>query len=82
MKTFKRIERDVFEILNAADPDGLIASGGLDDEYITQVHNIISLMVRKPSQEALESELARLFGPAEDSILRARMAAKLRAVAV
>ena len=60
---FKEVEKKVKEIINGVDPDNLVGSGAPEDEYLTQVHKIISVLLRTHDQELWEKEIFNVFFP-------------------
>ena len=64
---FKEAENKVTEIVNKVDPDNLVNFGAPADEYLKQVHNIISLISKVKDANVWESEIFKIFFPSADN---------------
>jgi hypothetical protein len=66
-KAFLTLEREVTDVLNRADPIGLIAASCPDDEYSPEVGTILPRLKEADSvldlQRIIHEEFTRWFGP-------------------
>lgn len=60
---FKATEKKIIEIVNRVDPDNLVSYGAPSDEYLTQVHKIISIISGEKDKSLWEDELYKAFFP-------------------
>lgn len=60
---FKEVEKKVTEIVNKIDPDNLVSFGAPNDEYLTQVHKVISILSKVNDQSLWEKEIFNVFFP-------------------
>lgn len=53
--------KKIINIVNVIDPDNLINCGAPIDEYLVQVHKVISLLSRNKNTEKWENEIYFIF---------------------
>lgn len=68
MTGFKQIEKKVTEIVNKVDPDNLVSYGAPEDEYLTQVHRVISILTRVKDHTVWQKEFSKVFFVAQNNI--------------
>ncbi len=60
---FNEVEKRVSDIVNKIDPDNLVSFGAPADEYLTQIHKVISIISNIKDQNLWEEELIKVFFP-------------------